>query len=307
MKTGQSRIDDAITYINLNVNQELANHLSMTARTGVVKDIGKELSLGSRLDGTDDPHYGTQTQQRQALRALLLCQRIYFSDLWWTDTYADGTTAKASKLFAGWKITSLNHWQNQPEMSIKEAIRIFATTGRDHAALVSAAGQQPASVTLPKLNVTRMTQPFPGLQSCYGAVMTWMVRSGMASLRWYGKYAGASTRATLTNVFGTGVQLIGPDTPFGDISAFPAVPAGHIVHMFCDGVRWNGHWLVSMGNGMARGCNNDPTDGTPTTYSNACSLANQFRNGYRTALPDGSGFWKGQAVVIDPLTIPDLF
>lgn len=307
MKTGQSRLDDAIAYISTQVSQELANHVSMTVRAGNMTAIGKELSLGARTDGADDPAFGANTQQRQALRALLLCQRVYFSDLWWQDTYANGTTAPNNTLPVNWKAQSLHHWRNLPEFKIKDGIRVFATTNRSYATLAAAADGKPASPTLPSLSVTRLTQPFPGLISCYGAVMTWLVRSGIASVRWYGKWGGASTKATLTAAFGAGQPVIGPDQTFGPNDAFPAVPLGHIVHLFCDyGNRWNGHWLVSNGDGTASGCNNDVTDGTPNDYARACSLANQFRNGYRGALPDRPGNWRGQAVVIDPLAIPTL-
>ncbi len=314
MKTGQSRIDDATAYIYTQVSQELANHVSMTVRAGNVTVIGKELSLGARNDGADDPTYGANTQQRQALRALLLCQRVYFSDLWWQDTYANGTTAANNTLSVNWKAQSLHHWRNMQEFQIKEGIRVFATTNRSCATLVAAADAKPANHTLPSLTVTRLTQPFPGLISCYGAVMTWLVRSGIASVRWYGKWGGASTQATLTAAFAgptpalaPGQMLIGPDQPFGPTDPFPAVPLGHIVHLFCDyGHRWNGHWLVSNGDGTASGCNNDVTDGTPNDYVRACSLANQFRNGYRGPLPGQPGNWRGQAWVIDPLAIPTL-
>jgi hypothetical protein len=71
-------------------------------------------------------------------------------------------------------------------------------------------------------------------------------------------------------------------------------------------MRWNGHWLVSLGDGYARGCNNDDTDGTNRLYTNRCSLNNQFLYGYKHALPEGSPtpFERGVAEVIDPREIP---
>ena len=87
----------------------------------------------------------------------------------------------------------------------------------------------------------------------------------------------------------------------------PLVPRGHIVHLYVDNpMRWNGHWLISLGDGFAIGCNNDDTDGTNRAYTPRCSLDNQFRNGYKHPKPPGSiePFERGIAEVIDPLEIP---
>jgi hypothetical protein len=62
--------------------------------------------LGLGPNGEDDPAYETNTEQRHALRALLLCQRVYFSTLW---AKSGGHSTPDDKLPPGWKNLSLNH------------------------------------------------------------------------------------------------------------------------------------------------------------------------------------------------------
>lgn len=305
MKSGQNRIDDAVNYIHGLGKSELANHLATTVRTGNASAIGKELSLGSRPDGDDAPNYTANTNRRNALRALLLCQRVYFSNLWWTFSAVGGAQSKINMLPANWKAISLLHWGLRNEQEIVEGILTFSVTTGSLEALVTAAGAAPTTGVLhPDLTLTRAKNPFPGMINCYGSVMTWLFKSGLASYRWYAKHSGASNEATLRAAFGPALVVIRSDQPFTLASVFPHVPRGHIVHLYCDTpARWPGHWLVSLGNGNARGCNNDDTDGTNRNYTASCSLTAQFVNGYRDRRPDGT-FWNGIAEVINPLEIP---
>jgi hypothetical protein len=82
MKTGESRITDSINYIYGIGKSELANHLSITVRTGNPSQIGKELSLGSRPDGEDDPQYAANTKKTARIAgALALPARLLLGSL----------------------------------------------------------------------------------------------------------------------------------------------------------------------------------------------------------------------------------
>lgn len=309
IKTGQSRIDDAVAYIYQLGKAELANHVATLARPHASK-IGGELSLGSRPDGKDDPAFASNTRKRNALRALLLLQRVYFSDLWWTLSPMGGVQPKATMLAKDWKATSLRHWSPLPEAEIEKAILAFAPSTALVDNLINAVTAMPdPTVAQPDLTLTREKAPFPGNVSCYGAVMAWLFNAGLVSYRWYARHSGAMNKATLEAAFGKGRRLIGPNDPFDDKSVFPIVPVGHIVHLYSEesgGVRWNGHWMISLGGGRGAGCNNDDTDGTNRVFTPNASLANQFYNGYRDAVDGQPGkTWKGVVDVIDPLDIPE--
>lgn len=304
MKTGDERVDDAIDFIFGIGKAELANHLQGIVKLAGPSKIGKELSLGSRSDGKDDPAYGANTQKRRALRALLLCQRVYFSDLWAEAILVGGVRQRTSFLDPDWKADSLRHWGAQSEAQIVEGILMFAVTTADVSRLADAADQQPSG-NHPDLTLTHLKTPFPGLISCYGAVMTWLLRSGLVSYRWYMRNSGASNKTTLREAFGPASVIWDGGRTFATTDSLPLVPRGHIVHLYVDNpIRWNGHWLVSLGDGYARACNNDDTDGTNRIYTDRCSLNNQFKNGYKHASTSGVGEEPGVAEVINPAEIP---
>lgn len=134
MKTDQGRIDAAIDYIRDMNKIELATHILSTVQSngGSFSSIGKELSLGSRPDGSDDPKYATNTKKREALRALLLCQRVYLSKLWSeTDWIA---------LNRNWKTLSLAQWSNKSEQQIQDGIEAY-TIGTSMAGKLADAAQ----------------------------------------------------------------------------------------------------------------------------------------------------------------------
>ena len=306
MKTGQKRIDDAVDYIYSIGKAELANHVATLVQTSQPSRIGRELSLGSRDDDEDDPQYAANTATRQALRALLLCQRVYFSDLWSELVMVGGARHRHNHLTPQWKQTSLAYWGRRTEQEIVQGILTFAVTTSNAAALADAATGAPNG-NHPDFTLTRTRDPFPGVPSCYGAVMAWMFKSGLASYRWYLKNSGANNEASLRQAFGPARQIWGATQLFSAMHRLPAVPRGHIVHLYVyNPARWNGHWLVSLGDGTARACNNDDTDGTNRIYTPGCSLNNQFLNGYKDAMPGGTAipFERGIAEVIDPTEMP---
>ena len=303
MKSGQSRIDDAVAYIFQMGRQELAHHLLATALTGDASAIGKELSLGSRADGTDDPQYGSNTSKRQALRALLLCQRVYFSELWAQAILSGGVRQSASFLPLDWKQQSLTHWGPLTEQQIIQGILCFCATESTANRLADAADAAPMG-NQPDVTLTRTKAPFPGLVSCYGAVMGWLLKSGLASFRWYMRNSGANNAGSLREAFGQATVIWPGNRPFTAKDNLQTVPRGHIVHLYVDNpLRWNGHWLVSLGDGRARACNNDDTDNTNRFYTSGCSLNNQFLNGYKEDAGNGPPE-PGVAEVFDPTRIP---
>jgi hypothetical protein len=309
MKTGQTRIDDSLRYIQKIGKFDLASHLYTTLKSSglSLSKIDGELSLGSRTDGSKDPGYAANSLKRDAIRALLLCQRTYFNKPWAQIFLIGGAQTEVDLLDKDWKQTSVNYWSARSIGSIDEAIYTFAITTGTVTRLADAATAMPdKSGGTPYLTLRRILSPFPGLTSCYGSVMTWMFKSGLASWRWYVRSSGACNKTSLRAVFGPARTIWAANTPFGDQDTLPDVPRGHIVHLYVDNnERWLGHWLVSNGDGTASGCNNDLEGGTvPNAYCNRCSLDAQFRNGYKHPLVTG-GFETGIAEVIDPMSIPN--
>jgi hypothetical protein len=67
-----------------------------------------------------NPQYKINTQQRHALRALLLCQRVYFYDSW-----AQFANKPYDFLPPNRKSVSLNYWDQKTEVQIIEGIQAF--------------------------------------------------------------------------------------------------------------------------------------------------------------------------------------
>lgn len=314
MKTGRQRFDETINYLT-KISPGLAQHISSLA--GADDDnIGEELSLGKYL-----LHTHAAEQKRHAMRALLLCQRVYLSDIWPKYFGGPAVLQPINSLPADWKSISLRNWDSQSEPQIQEGIKAFTVTTDNISGLQDvAASGHPGTLPAACLTLSRASR-FGGGPSCYGAVMIWLFRSGLVSYRWYLKYNGANDQASLTAAFGRG-RIIWPanNLQFRLVDEFGktqvglrGAPPNHIVHLYSETPgRWNGHWLITKAFGGACGCNNDAEKeyGTiykrppaPNDYSNNCTLNGQFCGGYKE-FRNGS-YERGVAVLIDPLRIPE--
>ena len=118
---------------------------------------------------------------------------------------------------------------------------------------------------------------------------------------------------SLEAAFGKGTQVFFADQPFMPNSTLPYIPAGYIVHMYVEG-SFNGHWMISNGDGTASGCNNDDED-VPgrRIYSTVLNLNEQFRRGFayqwyrpedaKKYLPGKEVPLKARVDVINPMTL----
>lgn len=295
-KTGHQRIEDSLSYLEGKGMQGLANDIRNAPRVRI-DDIGEELSLGGVRMLHRDP---VVTQERRALRALLLCQRLFL----------------ASRP-REWKDVSIRHWQAKPEPDILDGIRLYMTTENNPGALAAlaenAGGQPPVWSDTDLLTLARAARLPLGTANCFQSVMAWLLMSGLVSVRWYSRHKAASDEASLTNAFGMGHRRW-PENDYEfkpSASPVPPVGRGYVVHLFNrePGRHWTGHWLVSLSGGRAAGCNNNPIvefeNGNRAVaggYSNQCSIDNQFR-GFKGRKAGGK-FERGTVVEYNPATIP---
>jgi hypothetical protein len=273
-KSSGSRWEQTIAYLNQHfpchdLHEPLGDHIESIVPAGPTRvALSKELSLGSRPDGKDDPHYTDNTDRRHAMRGLLLCQRVYFSKLWAKKTWSLGEDPIPDEwcLDAIWKAKSLNHWGHQNEAAIREGIAMFAPIpNATRADLVTAAkagmpSGGPQIVGNPYLS--RSTDCCIGAgETCYRGILAWLLKSGLVSMRWFMKETSPNGKVSLDRLFGTGVVVWAPEKPFTDDSVLPQVEAGFIVHMWLAQTGaggWNGHWVISNGDGTICGVNNGP-------------------------------------------------
>gem|GEM_PF-1459098 len=227
------------------------------------------------------------------MRALLLCQRYFFSNF-------NSPT---------WKTISLDHWKSRNKTAINRAILLFTATSNNASRLAEVAenaGAPPSGgyfSTNYKLS-RKENEPFDlGNGTCYIAIMAWLLKSGLVSYQWYLKNSSVLSIDGLKRSFGTPRQIWDTSRRFTLNDMLPTVPRGHIVHIYNSKLNTYGHWMVSLGNGLAAGCNNVTGGEAPVPYSANASLNDQFFHGFNQG--DERGFQQGVAYVYDPLAIPN--
>jgi hypothetical protein len=317
MKSNLDRYDDCVNYIYGMGKAELAQHIGTTIVQGNAskRSVGGDIALGSRPDNKADADFDDNTRQRRALRALLLCQRVYFSKLWAHPSGLPATVKLDSwpEGMADWKATraaSVTYWRGKSEAEIQEGILTFAiTSGRADSLATAATAPGDALIMLPKATLTRLDDPFPGHKTCYSAVMYWLFRSGIVSYRWMMTNFGTPGPAGLRELFGPAQIIWAANRTFLPTSHLPAVERGYIVHLYVDTPgQFGGHWLVATGDGHAYGRNNDQEGGLVERAYALCSLDRQFlayKENEHSDLGGADRLMPGIAEKINPLDIPN--
>lgn len=340
-KDADDRWDDTIDYLNVHfpcggLDDRLGDHIELVVPQAQRKAISKELSFGSRGDSKTDPGYAAKTDQRRALRALLLCQRVYFSNLWAKKTVNGIPGSSPDLLGPNWRADSTAHWQNQTEVEIRAGIGMFAPIPGAVSADVATAAEAGAPDGLGieiagNLKLSRNLNCCIGAaETCYRGVCAWLLQSGMVSLRWFLRDCSPNAKAACDLMFGTGVTVWDSATLFEDTSVLPEIGRGFIVHMWNEqtGVGgWNGHWVISKGGGRICGVNNGIVNKHDevviTAYTNGGKLRSQFEGygGYfkvqKQEVGETGSTWvtmmrdgkpvpsKGKLVKFDPMLLAD--
>jgi len=280
------------------VDQQVSSSLSVDLK----KRIATAIQLNS-LDAVMDPllagistsgagaYASNGLARRQALRALLLCQKVYLTKISQDSDILDNWVPN-------WPRVTVDFWRSKSETEIKRAIQMYMPLpNADADALVAAAAANGPTEglsdgLLSRLHrIAREDASFPVEGICYRAVQSWMLAAGFVSLQWFLKNADTSVNGPVTDansvaskllqIFGGGVMI--------DVSvdlARATIARGDVVYMYRsrqDGTPKHGgqlgHWMVSEGNDFGYGCNNFTTDealGTAGTYAR-CSIPNQIK------------------------------
>lgn len=319
-KNWKERWDATIAYLNANFPAErLGDHIETVVPDNLRKPISGQLSLGKRGDGEDDPEYADNTNQRKALRALLLCQRVYYSELWARQSEAGPglhVVPLPGLLQARWKTDSLAFWGRKSEAQILSGIAMFvAVPGATRNDLQAAAHAGPPNGScLPgNLELSRDDLYTVGQGViCYVGVQGWLVKSGLVSMRWFMRNASPNKQVGCDLVFGAGNEVWrGPvkEADRGRLArVISGIGPGYVVHIWSpDNFNWNGHWVVTNGDGTICGVNNgevlDRVPPVQKNYTNHSTLIEQFED-YGERLTDTR--WRTAVMaVIDPLQIPN--
>jgi hypothetical protein len=282
--TPADRIEETIRYIS-DRYPELGTKLRNEVKGELATEIGTEISLQINA-------MHMFKDKKNALRAILLCQRYFFKRN--RDT---------------WKATSLGHWRTKSQSTINQAIQLFTSSCDDAARLADVAesmGKAPVDKTADaryKLSSARNEQFNIGGETCYTAIFAWLLKSGLVSFQWFLQHSSVTSAEKLRKSMGAHKEIWSGNDQFTDESELPFIPRGHIVHFYDPSHETMGHWMVSLGNTSDRlgvGCNNHVFPGfSGKVYSNCASMNDQFRLQYKQPKQ------RGVAFVYNPENIPD--
>jgi hypothetical protein len=320
-KQWATRWSDTITYLNTRFPVDrLGDHIETVVPLGMRKAISGDLSLGWRWDGEDDPGFVVTSDQRQALRALLLCQRVYYAgDLWARQSEAGPglhVVPLPGLLDAKWKTHSLAHWKVKSEVQILAGIAMFVpvagATRQDLQAAAYAGAPNgdclPGNLTLSRADNFTVGQGV----ICYVGVLGWLVRSGLVSMRWFMRNSSPNKQVGCDQLFGPGVERWrGPVKPADHLrlnAIINGIGPGHVVHIWSpENYNWNGHWVITNGDGTICGVNNGEVltraPQVQKNYTNHSTLFEQFED-YGEQLA-GERWRTAVMAVIDPLLMPN--
>lgn len=298
-KTNAERYGSALSYLKQNypvLGQHLEGVVDQHAGAAAFREeLGKVISLTGTSVSPSNFGANSNETQRVALRALLLCQRVYLSGAWSGQV---GLNPPDLTL-------SINHWRWRSETDIRRAIELYTITETaDRTVPAETASYYNYGNSDDYRILTRSSQSFPSSNTCYSQVWNWLVQSGIASLRWMRKFAPKGTQGDYSGL-GASVEKVSKHmpTPTQRID----IPRGMIVHMFTP-VQPRGHWMVSDGQGYGWGANNsgfaeeqrEDGEGEVNPAHARCLIHRQFKEWRKSSLD------VGRLVVYDPLALDNL-
>ena len=228
-RTDSERFTQAVTYIKA-LSPALANDITMNS-AGRADALGASISL----EGGGYWKAGTK-EQHAAVRALLLCHRIYLKTPYTASDLAPTPILKST-------------FQTKSEQQVKEAILCYVPTANptlEGLAKAAEAIKNPNGVFNWETR-TRADQTLGANPVCFNAVKLWLFNAGFVSLRWYASDGMEIDAHRANNHLGNGTIV-----PRDQVHT---IPRGYMFNFHVIGQKSVCHWGVSLGGGWAAGSN----------------------------------------------------
>jgi hypothetical protein len=299
---------------------------------GIVADAAKREAISNEilsLGWTWKVEPADSEDKRQAMRGLLLCQRVYYAE----DTYAHESEGIGCQLtvdiqpcnfwYRDSRQKSVDFWRWKTVNQIENGIRMFQVVPTARAIDVQQAAYRGAPIGNARLEgnlkVSRSDTETAGIPfTCYVGIIGWLVRSGVVSMRWLMRNTVPNGVKGCALLFGEGrMWWNGPIDPSDhDLvrTLCKRVQCGHIVHIWSHekaSFGWNGHWVVANGDGTVCGVNNGEVKAehqemgiaVQKDYTKHSTLFEQLIQ--YSGPKDGGGLYTACMVVIDPMQMPN--
>lgn len=251
MTANTDRYDATLDYINRFVHTGLVEVIKRAAQQANLtpESLGGLLSLKGHGYGNNLLGQGGTQDQHRAVRALLLCQRLFLQG-----PYAKNKENQDFNYNAKPDLPK-THFKGKTEFEVKKAINCYMTLPSPSCGDLAKAAESMDSTNdpVPFETLTRDSNPFPLTLICFDALRYWLFRAGFTSMRWLSSTSPDLTaqRANDTLGYGTVVQPENIDT----------IPRGYIWNFHDPRAKAVCHWGVSLGGGVAAAANTTPGAG----------------------------------------------
>ena len=277
-RTDQQRFDEAIEYLK-QIKPLLAADVKRKIGAKAL-EAGKEISL----EGHGYALVGSQGQH-MAVRALLLCQTAYL-----TEVYSGAAHVDTKKYF---------HYKL--ESTVRDAIGGYLRNAHATSKDLADAAER-VKVLSPPCSLYTLARDnnldLGNSPICYNAVKMWLFKVGFVSLRWL-------ARNDVFNMSAYTANAILGDGTVRDEAEMWQIPAGHIFNFHQPANKWVCHWGVVIGHGDAIATNTQAAWlGAKVVFKAGGSEYGKFR--LRDAYDVCKSKYAPDKVHINPITIRDI-
>jgi hypothetical protein len=240
MTTPQERVDETLTFMQTRCPAALINDVKQLVATGSKKkSAGEYIALG----------IGFNSDQRRALRSLLLCQYLFVA------ARDDGKVNPWGKACFGSKEQLKKYWKDKPVQEIMNGVEAYDHSGTGCLAdALEGLGKDPGDTEFKYYALARAGLKTLGAKEgiCYQTIALALWLGGYASSPWLSTWYASLNAGNCFDVLGPGSEVDDIDRVLplrGEVISFRA--------KVVKGTQTVNHWAVIVSDGCALGSNTD--------------------------------------------------
>ncbi len=236
----KERVDATLTFMKNKCPAALRREVkSLVADVGRKKNAGEYIKLGVGFD----------SDQRRALRSLLLCRYLF------VEARIDGKMTEWGKVTFGSKQDLKTYWKDRPADEIMNGVEAYDHSGnRCLADALEGLGKSPGNTVFKYYDMARPGFTNLGAREaiCYQSIALGLWLAGYASIAWLATWYASLNAGNCFDIFGPGEEVV-------DIKSILQLRGTVISFRARDvkGPQTVNHWAVIASDGCAVGSNTD--------------------------------------------------